>query len=159
MKDFTILTKIQVYPLDESNEATKKLIEKAKEISLKAYVPYSRYHVGAALELDNGEIICGNNQENAAYPAGICAERTALSYANANFPNQPVKAIAIIAHHCGSYVDEVCTPCGICRQYLLEVEARYKQPIRIVMCSKDMIYEVESAQDLLPLSFGSDNLK
>ena len=158
MKDFTILTKIQVYPLDKSNEETKKLITKAKDIVKKAYAPYSKYQVGAAILLKNGEIITSSNQENAAYPAGICAERSALFYANANYPDQAIDAIAIIAYHNGDFTKDVCTPCGICRQVLLEIESRYSQPIRIIMCSKDYVYEVNSIKDLLPLSFGSDKL-
>lgn len=158
MKDLTILTKIRVYSLDEADESTKKLIEKAKEASLQAYAPYSKYHVGAALRLANGEIIGGSNQENAAYPTGICAERTAIFYANANFSDQPVEAVAIIAHYKDNFVENICTPCGMCRQALLEVENRFKQPIKLYMCSKDQIYEVNSIQEILPLSFGSNKL-
>lgn len=159
MKDFTISTKIRVYTLDKSNETIKILVEKAKEASKNAYAPYSGYHVGAAVLLKNGKIVCGNNQENAAYPAGLCAERSAIFYANANFPEQAIEAVAIIAFNNNEFVKDVCTPCGICRQVLLEVENRYQQDIRVIMCSKDIIYEVGSVKDLLPLSFGSDKLR
>lgn len=159
MKDFTISTKIRVYSLDESDEATKNLIAKAKEATQSAYAPYSTYHVGAAVLLSNGETVCGSNQENAAYPSGLCAERTALFYANASQPEQAIEAIAIIAYHNGHFVKDVCTPCGSCRQVLAEVESRYKTPIRIIMCSRDMVYEVSSIKDLLPLSFDKEALK
>lgn len=158
MKEVTILTKISVYSLEDADESAKILIEKAKEATEQAYVPYSGYHVGAALRLKNGQIIFGSNQENAAYPSGLCAERTAMFYANANFADQPIEAIAVIAYNKGDFVKDVCTPCGMCRQALLEVENRYQQPIKIYMCSRDTVYEVNSIKDLLPLSFGSDKL-
>lgn len=158
-KDFTISTKIKVYSLEESNEQTKILIKKAKEATKGAYAPYSTYHVGAAALLKNGEIVCGSNQENAAYPSGLCAERTALFYANASQPEQAVEAIAIIAHHDGDFVKDVCTPCGSCRQVIAEVESRYNTPIRIIMCSKNTVYEVGSIKDLLPLSFDKSALE
>lgn len=159
MKDFTISTKIQVYSLEESNEATKKLIDKAKEATQTSYAPYSNYHVGAAVLLEDGQIVSGSNQENAAYPSGLCAERTTLFYANASNPNQSVKAIAIIAHHDGDFVKDVCTPCGSCRQVIAEIESRYDSPIRIIMCSKNTVYEVDSIKALLPLSFDKHALK
>lgn len=159
MKDFTISTKIQVYSLDKSNDDIKKLIDKAKEATKSAYAPYSGYHVGAAILLKNGDIISGSNQENAAYPSGLCAERTAMFYANASQPEQAIDTIAVIAYNNGDFVKDVCTPCGMCRQAILEVENRHKQPIRIVMCSKDIVYEVKSIKDLLPLSFGGDKLE
>lgn len=158
IKDFTISTKIRVYSLEESDEQTKKLINKAKEATQTAYAPYSNYHVGAAVLLQNGEVICGSNQENAAYPSGLCAERTALFYANASQPHQAVETIAIIAHHEGDFVKDVCTPCGSCRQVIAEVESRYNKAIRIVMCSRDVVYEVNSIKDLLPLSFDKESL-
>ena len=158
MKDVTILTKIRVYSLAEADENTKILIEKAKKATHQAYAPYSGYQVGASLRLRNGLIISGSNQENAAFPSGSCAERTAIFYANANHPNEPVEAIAIIAYNNEDFVKDICTPCGMCRQVLLEVENRYKQAIKLYMCSKDTIYEVGSIKDLLPLSFGSEKL-
>lgn len=159
MKDLTIVTKIRVYSLEESDASIKKLIEKAKEATETSYAPYSNYHVGAAVLLKNGNMVSGSNQENAAYPSGLCAERTAIFYANASQPEQAVEAIAIIAHHNGRFVTDVCTPCGSCRQVLAEIEERYKSPIRIVMCSKDTVYEVGSIKDLLPLSFNKSSLE
>lgn len=159
MKDLIITTKIQVYTLDESNDEVKNLVNSAKGITRNSYSPYSGYAVGAAVLLANGDIVAGSNQENAAYPSGLCAERTALFYANSTYPDQAVKAIAIIAHHKGDFVKEVCTPCGSCRQVLAEIESRQKSSIRILMCSKDEVYEVNSIKDLLPLSFDNSTLE
>lgn len=158
MKDLIITTKIQVYEIDKSNEEIKNLIAKAKEITQNAYSPYSKYAVGAAVLLDNGKIVSGSNQENAAYPSGLCAERTALFYSNSSYPNNTVKAIAIIAHYQGDFVKSVCTPCGSCRQVIAEMESKQKSPIKIFMCSKDIVYEASSIKDLLPLSFDSSAL-
>lgn len=159
MKDFVITTKIQVYKIEESNEETKNLIEKAKEVTKNSYSPYSKYAVGAAVLLDNGEIISGSNQENAAYPSGLCAERTALFYSNSSRPNNTVKAIAIIAYYQGDFVKNICTPCGSCRQVIAEIESKQKSQIKIIMCSKEEVYEAESIKHLLPLSFDSSALE
>lgn len=158
MKSFDICTKIQVYQIEECTESIKNLIEEAKKATLSAYAPYSNYHVGAAVLLENGLIISGNNQENAAYPSGLCAERTAIFYANAHYPDVAVKAIAIAAHTKGKFTEDVCVPCGSCRQVLVEVENRFDQPFKIIMYGEKHIYEVDSIKNLLPLSFGKDSL-
>ena len=158
MKCFSISTKVLIYDIEECEPEQKKLIDAAKAATGKAYAPYSGYHVGAAALLANGEIIAGNNQENAAYPSGICAERTTLFYANASRPDVAVVAIAIIAYHNGDFVKDVCTPCGACRQVMLEVENRSAGPVKVIMCSRDKAYVVESVKDLLPLSFGKEAL-
>lgn len=159
MKSFEIVTKIRIYKESDYPEGKKELLEKAKTSALKAYAPYSKYHVGAAVLLDDGTIVTGNNQENAAYPSGLCAERTALFYANANHPDKAVKAIAIAAHNKGQYSKDVCTPCGSCRQVLVEVENRYDSPVEIIMYGEGQIYEVDSIRDLLPLSFGKESME
>ena len=153
-----IITKLQIYKIDECNEEKKMLIKQAQEACSRAYAPYSNYHVGAAILLDTGEIITGNNQENAAYPSGICAERTAFFYANSKYPNMRVKAIAVAAFHNGEFSKEVCTPCGACRQVMSEMEDKNKAPIKIMMCSRELVYELDSVKDLLPLSFGFDSM-
>lgn len=159
MKEINLTTKIRVYLLDECTETEKKLIEEAKQATKKAYARYSDFRVGAALLLDDGTIITGNNQENAAYPSGLCAERTAVFFANANFPEQKVVAIAVAAFNNGKFTKDVITPCGACRQVLLEVENRYRSPMKILMYSDEEIYVVESVKDILPLSFGDEMLK
>ena len=159
MKEINLTTKIAVYLLAECSEMEKKLIEAAKEATKKAYAPYSGFRVGAAVLLANGEIISGNNQENAAYPSGLCAERTTVFFANATYPDQRIEAIAIAAYHNGRFTDDVITPCGGCRQVLLETENRFNAPIKILMYGKGTVYLLESAKDLLPLSFGDKMLK
>ncbi len=159
MKEINLTTKISVYLLEECTEAEKKLIEEAKQATKNAYARYSNFKVGAALLLENGDVLTGNNQENAAYPSGLCAERTAVFFANANYPNEKVVAIAVAAYNNGKFTKEVITPCGACRQVLLEVENRYKTPMRILMYSDEGIYVVESIRDLLPLSFGDEMLE
>ncbi|MDH6355791.1 cytidine deaminase [Dysgonomonas sp. PH5-45] len=158
MKNIVLNTKIQVYNIDEASQTQKKLIEAAKEATQRAYAPYSGYRVGAAVLLDNGQVITGNNQENAAYPSGLCAERTALFYANAQHPDVAVKMMAVIAYNNGDFTDDVCSPCGSCRQVLTEIENRFDTPVTILMCSKDQVYKVESACELLPLCFTKKSL-
>ena len=158
MNSLNIITKIQVFSFEEGSEMVKKLISEAKSATQKAYAPYSGFHVGAAILLENGEIISGNNQENAAYPSGLCAERVAVFAANASYPDVKVEAIAIAGFHDGEYTDTPCCPCGGCRQVLVEVENRFDQPIKIIMYGKKQVYEVESIKDLLPLSFGKESL-
>jgi cytidine deaminase len=159
MKEINLTTKISVYLLEECTETEKKLIEAAKQATKNAYARYSNFKVGAALLLENGKTITGNNQENAAYPSGTCAERTAVFFANANYPDQRVVAIAVAAYHNGKFTDDVITPCGACRQVLLEVETRYESPMKILMYSDERIYVVNSIKSLLPLSFGDEMLK
>lgn len=159
MEHLVISTKILFYTIEECNENIKKLIECAKKISCCAYAPYSKFKVGAAVLLTNGQIVTGTNQENAAYPSGLCAERTALFYANTQYPDIPVEAIAIVGQSNNNFTDTICSPCGSCRQVLLEVEQRFNHPIRIIMCAANHIYEASSIQDLLPLSFGKENLE
>lgn len=159
MKEINLVTKIAVYPLAECSEIEKKLIEAAKEATKKAYAPYSGFKVGAAVLLENGEIISGNNQENAAYPSGLCAERTTVFFANATFPNQKIEALAVAAWHKDRFTNEVITPCGGCRQVLLETENRFNAPMKILMYGNEAVYMLESAKDLLPLSFGDEMLK
>ena len=159
MREINLTTKIAVYLLEECSEVEKKLIEAAKSATTKAYAPYSQFRVGAAVLLENGEVIAGNNQENAAYPSGLCAERTTLFFANATFPDQKVEAIAIAAWHNGEFTHDVITPCGACRQVLLEAENRFHSSVKVLMYSEEGIFVVQAIKDLLPLSFGDTMLK
>jgi len=158
MKNLDLVTKILVYDYDEASESIKKLIDGAKSATQRAYAPYSGFNVGAAALLANGEIISGNNQENAAYPSGLCAERVTLFAANSRYPDTAVEAIAIAAFHDGEFTDTPCCPCGGCRQVIVEVENRYDKPIKVIMYGKSKVYEVESIKALLPLSFGKESL-
>lgn len=159
MKNLELITKIRIYSISECSEEHKVLIEKAKTSALSAYAPYSTFHVGAAVLLNDGTIVTGNNQENAAYPSGLCAERTALFYANASYPNLAVKSVAIAAYNNGKFTKDVCSPCGSCRQVLVEVENRYNTPVEIIMYGEDHVYVVDSIRALLPLGFGKDSMK
>jgi cytidine deaminase len=115
--------------------------------------------VGAAARLKNGVVVCGNNQENAAYPSGICAERTTLFYANSLHPDQPVETLAIAAQTEGDFIDMPIPPCGACRQVILETERRHGSPIRLLLYGKRVVYEVNGIDALMPLSFDSSNLE
>jgi cytidine deaminase len=139
--------------LHELTETQQKLVKKARGIALKAYAPYSGFSVGAAVLLENGEIITGNNQENAAYPSGICAERTAVFYANAQYPEVPIRAIAITASVKGNFISHPAYPCGSCRQVLLEARNKTGKPMEVILAGAEKIEIVGDARDLLPMPF------
>ena len=120
--------------------------------------PYSKFHVGAAALLEDGTIITGSNQENAAYPSGLCAERVALFHAGHQYPDMPVVALAIAAATNGRQVESI-SPCGACRQVLLEAEQRYGKPMKVLLCGTKEVVVAESAESLLPLCFGAKDLK
>jgi cytidine deaminase len=142
---------------NELEEKDQFLLEKAREAMANAYAPYSDFKVGAAVELDNGIIITGNNQENAAYPSGLCAERTALLYASSQYPHQKIHSIAVITQ---STSEEPATPCGACRQSMGEYEIKFKSPIRVIMGSLEgKVVVSTNVESLLPLMFGKDQLK
>ena len=120
MEERKIVTSVMVYSYDELPEQYKQLVDEAKRVTGDAYAPYSKFHVGAAVLLENGEIVSGTNQENAAYPSGLCAERVTMFYANSRYPNVAPKALAIATFADGDFLEEPITPCGACRQVLLE---------------------------------------
>ena len=154
MKEQKIELRYEVFTLDELNVEDKQLMEAAREATLRSYAPYSRFRVGAAALLENGVVVTGTNQENVASPSGLCAERTTLFYANSQYPDQRVRALAIAACHTdkeGVYTP--ISPCGACRQVMLETENRYGFPIRILLCGEKEVYVIKSARDLLPFAF------
>ena len=160
MKQLDIHTTIKIYSPDELSAEEQQLVEAAKKATTRSYAPYSHFHVGAAALLANGEIISGTNQENAAYPSGICAERTTLFYANSQYPQQAVKALAIAARTSeGHWTETPISPCGACRQVMTETENRFGKPMKVLLCSAQEVFVIESAKDLLPVSFGSEDLK
>lgn len=160
MKKISIITTLVEYSsINELETIDQQLINESKKATENAYAPYSNFHVGAALLLENGEIICGNNQENAAYPSGLCAERVALFYANSKYPDVKVKTIAIAASSNGKFAKFPVGPCGSCRQVILETENRFKSPIKIILYSEEKIQVIEDASTLLPISFTEDFLK
>ena len=159
MQKKTIETDITIYNFNELSTSHKALINKAKEQVLKAYAPYSKFHVGAAVELENGEIFAANNQENSAYPSGLCAERVAMFFANAQYPDVAVKTLAIAAFTNGDFLKDPVTPCGSCRQVLLETEMRFEKNINILLYGTEQIYFIENVKQLLPLCFEKSSLQ
>ena len=138
----------------------KKLLEHARKAADLAYAPYSNFYVGAALLLKNGKILRGNNQENVAYPSGLCAERVAIFAAGAQYPGVPVKAIAITAKSKAFKVNKPVAPCGACRQVLAEYENRYGSNIRLILQGEEgRIHITDSVKTLLPLMFNTEKLK
>lgn len=159
METLLLQTQVSVYACDELPVVYRELVERAKQQALTAYAPYSHFKVGAAVLLDNGEIITGSNQENAAYPSGICAERTVLFYANARYPQTSVQAIAIAAYNEGHYLMQPISPCGACRQVMLETEQRYGgRPIDVLLYGEEAVYLIKGAEALLPFSFVSKTM-
>ena len=145
---------------NELKAADRELLEKARLAADKAYAPYSNFHVGAALLLKNGQIICGNNQENVAYPSGLCAERVAIYAAGAAYPDSAIDTIAVTCKSKAFEVNEPLSPCGACRQAIAEYEMRHKTNIRILlMGEKGTIRMLESISDLLPFMFKAEELK
>ena len=159
MKTIDINIKIGVCQPDESPLEEQKLIEQAIEATKNSYSPYSHFSVGAALLLNNGEVVMGANQENAAFPSGLCAERSAIFAAQSTRPDQPIQTLAIAARNGGGLTPQHIVPCGACRQVILELEDRYKQPVRILLYGTESVYVVRSVKDLLPLQFVSDSMK
>lgn len=143
--------------LEGTSIADRELLREATSAAARAYAPYSRFHVGAALRLAHGDVVIGNNQENASFPAGICAERTALHAAMSCHPQGVVTTMAIAVPAVPG--DRPVSPCGICRQALLEQEHRQGSPIRLLLATTSgTVYELERAGDLLPLSFDASFL-
>lgn len=157
MKEIKLETTITVYSLAEVPDEELPLVRAALEATEQAYTPYSKFHVGAAVLLADGTIVTGSNQENAAYPSGLCAERVALFHAGHQYPNVPVVALAIAAATEGRQVESI-SPCGACRQVLLETEQRYNKPVKVLLCGTKDVWVAPSAASLLPLCFGKDSL-
>jgi cytidine deaminase len=148
-----IYIRLQVLQTKELSVGETDLRHAAIDAANRAYAPYSKFQVGAAVLLENGQVFKGNNQENRAYPAGICAERVALFAANATYPDVAVEAIAIVALQ-NETLEVSISPCGVCRQVLLETENRYQKPIKILLCGNKETIIIRSAKDLLPIGFG-----
>lgn len=160
MKELNIQVHIDIYSYDELNESDRALIDAAREATLRSYAPYSHFSVGAAARLSDGTIVEGSNQENAAYPSGTCAERTTLFYANSRFPDQGVETLAIAARNeRGEYLVTPISPCGACRQVMLETETRAGKPMRILLYGTEGIYLIQGVSSLLPLTFGAESMQ
>ncbi len=153
MEEKTIETMIAICQPSELCAADRQLVELAKEATSRSYSKYSHFSVGAAVRLDNGQTVVGCNQENAAYGVTMCAERTALFAAGAQHPDCAVIAIALAAKTCGGFTGEPVTPCGSCRQALVETELRFKREVRIIMYGEKRTFVVDGIKGLMPLSF------
>jgi cytidine deaminase len=143
----------------ELEKTYEELINNAKEAAKLAYAPYSKFKVGAAVLLDNDVIVKGNNQENAAYPSGLCAERVAIFYANAQYPENKIKAIAIAALTASGYTAEPISPCGSCLQVMLESEIKSNSSIQVFLYGQNKITSAESIKQFLPVNFNKEMLR
>ncbi|MFN7116522.1 MAG: cytidine deaminase [Saprospiraceae bacterium] len=159
-KEINLNAVIEVYEkVEDLPAADQNLLHRAKQALPTAFAPYSGFQVSAAVLLSNGEILVGTNHENAAYPMCLCAERTALAAAHAQFPGVPVQALAITVKSKNRVIDEPASPCGACRQVICETEHRYKTPIQLILQGETgIIYKLKSGKDLLPLAFDGDFL-
>ena len=143
MKPLTHTCHYVLCTYDELTAADRQLIDAAKDATRRSYAPYSHFHVGAAVLLADGTVVTGTNQENAAYPSGLCAERTTLFYAGSTHPDTAVVSLAIAAFTNGAFTTNPIVPCGACRQVMLETEQRYNHPIRTLLYGTEGIYLIE----------------
>ncbi|ARV09256.1 cytidine deaminase [Winogradskyella sp. PC-19] len=160
MKEVKIETTLQVYDsISELPEEIQKLMSNAVDARNNAYSPYSKFDVGAAILLDNGEVVSGSNQENASYPSGLCAERTAIYYAGAKYPKAKMLKMALTASSQNQQTLQPIPPCGACRQAIAEYEVKQNIPIEIYfMGAKGKVVKSKSLSNLLPLVFESSVL-
>jgi len=145
--------------ITELNEQDAWLLNEAREVTKQAYAPYSNFYVGAVAKLINGEIVAGTNQENASFPAGLCAERVLLASASTLYPEIAVEIIAISYFNSNGNSNQPISPCGICRQTLREYEDRFNHPIKLILGGMEgRVFVFEKASSLLPLAFTSSDL-
>ena len=154
MKELSVKPVIMECQMTELSIDEQYLLTKAIESTNNSYAKYSHFHVGAALQLENGTVLPGCNQENAAFPAGLCAERSAIFAAGAQYPDVAVMKIAIAAREPGGELTaEPVSPCGTCRQVMIETETRYGRPIRILLYGRNRVFVMDGIKNLMPLSF------
>lgn len=159
MKEILLQTKVKVCAYDELASEDRIVVDAAREATANSYAVYSGFNVGAAVLLDGGIIVKGSNQENAAYPSGLCAERTTIFWANSQHPDKAVHTLAIAARTSNGELAMPIPPCGACRQVVLETEKRYNRTIRIILYGSKECYVVEDGiKALLPLTFDASFL-
>ncbi|MBR5075661.1 MAG: cytidine deaminase [Bacteroidales bacterium] len=141
--------------IDEMNPEDRELAAEAIKAMQGAYAPYSHFHVGAAVRMSNGQIVRGANQENAAFPSGLCAERTAMFAAGARYPDKDMLSIALAGGVMGRLGSQPATPCGACRQVMAQYQAKSGKPMSVIMISTERIWKFEKVDDILPLIFDS----
>lgn len=160
MKEMILRTRINVCSYDELSDADKAVVDAARAATANSYAVYSNFSVGAAVRLGNGTVVSGSNQENAAYPSGLCAERTTLFWANSQYPKEPVEVLAIAARSAQGELEFPITPCGACRQVMLETEKRFGNKMKIILYGTRQCYVIDDGvRALMPLSFDSDSLE
>ena len=159
MENIKIEINMQFCQLDELSADDQELIRAAIGALANSYARYSHFNVGAALRLADGTVFIGANQENAAFPSGLCAERSAIFAAQSNRPDQAITALAIAARNSNGLMENPISPCGGCRQVILEVEDRYQKPVRILLYGTRGVYCINSVKDLMPLSFVDENMR
>ena len=159
MKELVLQTIVVVCAYDELMSEDKEVVDAARAATANSYAVYSKFNVGAAVRLEGGVIVKGSNQENAAYPSGLCAERTTLFWANSQYPDRAVLTLAIAARTENGELAMPIPPCGACRQVILETEKRYNRTIRIILYGTRECYVVEDGiKALLPLTFDASFL-
>ena len=143
----------EISTITELSNEEQSLVNQSLEALKTSYSPYSKFKVGAAALLENGEVILGSNQENGAYPSGLCAERVALFYAGAKYPGVPVKCLAVSAYFEGEQTKSPVSPCGACRQVMIETQHIGKKPMRIILTGSEKSIVIENSAFLLPFNF------
>ena len=141
--------------IEEMNPEDRELAAEAIKAMQGAYAPYSHFHVGAAVRMSNGQIVRGANQENAAFPSGLCAERTAMFAAGARYPDKDMQSIALAGGVMGRLGSQPATPCGACRQVMAQYQAKSGKPMSVIMISAEKVWKFEKVDDILPLIFDS----
>lgn len=159
MEDIRIEINMQFCQMDELSAEDQELVRAAIGATANSYARYSNFNVGAALRLADGSITTGANQENAAFPSGLCAERCAIFAAQSHHPEHAITALAIAAKNVNGLMPDPVSPCGACRQVILEMEDRYQQPMRILLYGTRGVYCINSVKDLMPLSFVDENMR
>ncbi len=158
MEDIRIEINMQFCQMDELSAEDQELVRAAIGATANSYARYSNFNVGAALRLADGSITTGANQENAAFPSGLCAERCAIFAAQSHHPEHAITALAIAAKNVNGLMPDPVSPCGACRQVILEMEDRYQRPVRILLYGTRGVYCINSVKDLMPLSFVDENM-
>ena len=154
MKIMDITVPVEVLDFKELTDAERHLVETARKATFRSYAPYSDFKVGAAIELANGEVVAGANQENAAFSSGTCAERSACFYAHSQYPEADFSRIAIAARDkTDQFIENPIPPCGACRQALLEYETLAGRPVPVLLVGREKVYRLPSVKSLLPLAF------
>lgn len=158
-KNVLEITYEQYGSVEELSAEDRELAQAAVQAISGSYAPYSKFNVGAAVRMSDGTIVTGANQENAAYPSGLCAERTAMFYANAHYPDKAMTAIAIAASQGGVMCEEPATPCGQCRQVMAEYQTKGGRPMSIILVGSKIIYKFDRVDCVLPFIFDSLEVK